>query len=284
MASVDGKPPRGHFGRGEAHRTWSQARDAARLGCPRRGRHPDLECRGGRGLERGTAAPAIPDAEPLGTPVAGRSVRVASASALLNMLADDDGSRRSSSPTGPTQSNQRRGRRATPSGSGPGSPPGSDLSWFAPSTVAASPSTAEARHRSAASHSPRARTTRRGTGFRFANGEATDTGVIVFGGYAGAAAPHHITLRAVEILGTCTGHNDRNEHAIYFSYAVGGPHDILIDGLSVGRHGAATAVDRPALLPLGRGQRQSLEHDRARARREAGPSLRSRSGTRRCAT
>ena len=70
-------------------------------------------------------------------------------------------------------------------------------------------------------------------GFRFANGEATDTGVIVFGGYAGAAAPHHITLRAVEILGTCTGHNDRNDHAVYFSYAMGGPHDILIDGLSV---------------------------------------------------
>ena len=59
------------------------------------------------------------------------------------------------------------------------------------------------------------------------------TGVIMFGGYAGRAAPHHITLRNIEILGSCTGHNDRNDHAVYFSYAVGGPHDILIDGLTV---------------------------------------------------
>jgi hypothetical protein len=70
-------------------------------------------------------------------------------------------------------------------------------------------------------------------GFAFANGEATDTGIILFGGQGGEPAPHHLTLRAITILGSCTGHNDRNDHAVYFSYAAGGPHDILIDGLSV---------------------------------------------------
>jgi hypothetical protein len=70
-------------------------------------------------------------------------------------------------------------------------------------------------------------------GFNFANGQAFETGVIVFGGYAGLAAPHHITLRNIKVLASCTGHNDRNDHAVYFSYAVGGPHDILIDGLTV---------------------------------------------------
>jgi len=70
-------------------------------------------------------------------------------------------------------------------------------------------------------------------GFNFANGQATSTGVIVFGGYAGRAAPHHITLRNIKVLASCTGRNDRSDHAVYFSYAVGGPHDILIDGLTV---------------------------------------------------
>ena len=70
-------------------------------------------------------------------------------------------------------------------------------------------------------------------GFNFANGQATSTGVIMFGGYAGQAAPHHITLRNIKVLASCTGHNDQNDHAVYFSYAVGGPHDILIDGLTV---------------------------------------------------
>ena len=70
-------------------------------------------------------------------------------------------------------------------------------------------------------------------GFAFANGQATDTGVIVFGGYAGLPAPHHITLRSISITASVTGHNDRNDHGIYFSHAVGGPHDILVEDLSV---------------------------------------------------
>ena len=76
-------------------------------------------------------------------------------------------------------------------------------------------------------------------GFNFASGQATNTGIISFGGNAGLAGPHHITLRNIKVLASCTGHNDRHDHAVYFSYAVGGPHDILIDGLTVDGTGPA---------------------------------------------
>ena len=81
-------------------------------------------------------------------------------------------------------------------------------------------------------------------GFTFAHGTPTQTGVILFGGYAGLAAPHHITLRDIAIAGsvvsTGTGATD---HAIYFAQAVGGPHDILIDGYTVdGSGGVNTAL------------------------------------------
>ena len=46
----------------------------------------------------------------------------------------------------------------------------------------------------------------------FANGSPVQTGVIVFGGYAGRAAPHHITLRSITLLPSITGTNDRNDH------------------------------------------------------------------------
>jgi hypothetical protein len=74
-------------------------------------------------------------------------------------------------------------------------------------------------------------------GFRFANAEPIDTGVIVFGGSGSVslgAAPHHITLRDIFIDGSIvsTG-SGSTDHAVYFSQAVGGPHDILIDGLTV---------------------------------------------------
>ena len=49
-------------------------------------------------------------------------------------------------------------------------------------------------------------------GFKFANGQATNTGIISFGGYAGVAGSHHITLRNITILASCTGHNDQNDH------------------------------------------------------------------------
>jgi hypothetical protein len=174
----------------------------------------------------------FPTPEPLGAPVAGLSIRVASVSALLNALADDevaeivvaDGTYRVQ----------------------PASDQARDSLWigsrFATRTR---PVLVRAEHRGGVTFDGGGAKTFGGItftegannqtwdGFRFANGEATETGVIVFGGYAGLAAPHHITLRAIEILGTCTGHNDRHDHAVYFSYAVGGPHDILIDGLSV---------------------------------------------------
>ena len=71
-------------------------------------------------------------------------------------------------------------------------------------------------------------------GFVFAHGTPTQTGVITFGGYAGKAAPHHITLRNItlprSLVSTTAGATD---HGVYFSQAVGGPHDILIEGLTV---------------------------------------------------
>jgi hypothetical protein len=71
-------------------------------------------------------------------------------------------------------------------------------------------------------------------GFTFANGKPTATGVIVFGGYAGLAAPHHITLRDITIpRSVTTTSSGATDHGVYFSKAVDGPHDILIDGLNV---------------------------------------------------
>lgn len=75
-------------------------------------------------------------------------------------------------------------------------------------------------------------------GFTFANGTATETGVIVFGGYAGQAAPHHITLRHMTILGSCRGRSTTatsvsRDHGIYFAHAVGGVHDVLLEDITV---------------------------------------------------
>ena len=56
-------------------------------------------------------------------------------------------------------------------------------------------------------------------GFNFANGEATSTGTIMFGGYAGEAPPHHITLRHIKLLSSLTGRNAQNDHGIYVSWA-----------------------------------------------------------------
>ena len=42
-------------------------------------------------------------------------------------------------------------------------------------------------------------------GFRFANMAASSTGIIEVGGYSPRRTPHHITLRNITILGTCTG-------------------------------------------------------------------------------
>jgi hypothetical protein len=70
-------------------------------------------------------------------------------------------------------------------------------------------------------------------GFALGSFRPTQSGVIVFGGYAGMAAPHHISLRKLVMLPTIQGTTPNNDHLIYFSWAVGGPHDILIEDYEV---------------------------------------------------
>lgn len=84
-------------------------------------------------------------------------------------------------------------------------------------------------------------------GFTFANGQATDTGVVTFGGYAGMAAPHHITLRNITFLASCRGRSTTMsspsaDHAIYFSKAVGGPHDLLLEDITVDGSGGLSSA------------------------------------------
>lgn len=79
-------------------------------------------------------------------------------------------------------------------------------------------------------------------GFNFANGQATDTGVILFGGYSGLAAPHHITLRHLRILSSVTGRStspsaSNTDQAIYIAQAVGGPHDLRLLDINVDGRG-----------------------------------------------
>ena len=81
-------------------------------------------------------------------------------------------------------------------------------------------------------------------GFTFANGTPSNTGVVVFGGYAGRAAPHHITLRSITIPASVVSSDPGlNDHAVYVSSAVDGPHDLVLDGLTVdGRGGLDSAL------------------------------------------
>ncbi len=84
-------------------------------------------------------------------------------------------------------------------------------------------------------------------GFTFANGKPTSTGAIVFGGWAGKTAPHHITLRDITVTKTVTTDNGlgvTRDHALYISQALGGVHDILVDGYTVdGAGGLDSAVN-----------------------------------------
>jgi hypothetical protein len=71
-------------------------------------------------------------------------------------------------------------------------------------------------------------------GFNFANGTTSQTGVVVFGGYSGMAAPHDITLKHFTIESSCHRVNSgATDHAVYFSYALDTWHDILIENLTV---------------------------------------------------
>ncbi len=85
-------------------------------------------------------------------------------------------------------------------------------------------------------------------GFRCANGEATATGVVTFGGYSGYPNPaHNITMRNITILSSNTGSavtssSPATDHAFYISQALGGPHDLLFEDITVdGRGGLASA-------------------------------------------
>ena len=84
-------------------------------------------------------------------------------------------------------------------------------------------------------------------GFNCASGLADETGVITFGGYAGLAAPHHITMRNITIKPSCTGSATSasaptTDHAFYISEAVGGPHDLVFSDITVdGAGGLASA-------------------------------------------
>jgi hypothetical protein len=84
-------------------------------------------------------------------------------------------------------------------------------------------------------------------GFRCANGQANEMGVITFGGYPGLAAPNHITMSNITIMASCTGSATSasapaTDHAFYISEAVGGPHDLVFNDVTVdGRGGLASA-------------------------------------------
>jgi hypothetical protein len=85
-------------------------------------------------------------------------------------------------------------------------------------------------------------------GFVFAHMAANYTGIIEFGSYTTRAAPHHITLRNITILSSCTGRattpdGSTWDHAVYMGQAAyPGPHDITVTNLTVhGEGGLATA-------------------------------------------
>ena len=80
-------------------------------------------------------------------------------------------------------------------------------------------------------------------GFRFTNGQPMESGVIMFGGYAGLAAPHHITLRDISVTGLISSDGLRHGYPIYFSMAAApGPHDLLIENFTAIDNGASKAL------------------------------------------
>jgi len=79
-------------------------------------------------------------------------------------------------------------------------------------------------------------------GFRWANAKSS-AGVIFFGGELGLPAPHHITLRNITVPASVTSDRPNLNHMVYFSWAAGGVHDILIDGLTAdGAGGMESAI------------------------------------------
>lgn len=105
-------------------------------------------------------------------------------------------------------------------------------------------------------------------GFVFANGSPTRTGVIFFG-EGSDVAPHDITLRHITIDATVIGtavdaRAPATDHAIYISDALGGPHDLVFEDITVdGRGGLASAFhffhSSPPLLNASRVTVRRLE-------------------------
>jgi hypothetical protein len=86
-------------------------------------------------------------------------------------------------------------------------------------------------------------------GFRFTNMTAEYTGIIEVGGYLPRRPPYNITIRNMTVTASCTGRattpsGSTWDHGVYLAHAAGvGPHDILIENLTVdGRGNLASAV------------------------------------------
>ncbi len=101
-------------------------------------------------------------------------------------------------------------------------------------------------------------------GFTPANGTATQTGVVTFGGANGAVdqpAAHHITMRGITLpasLRGTTGGSGATDHGVYVSQAAGGVHDIVLEDFDVdgspadGLHSALHFNHESAAMPNGR--------------------------------
>jgi hypothetical protein len=79
-------------------------------------------------------------------------------------------------------------------------------------------------------------------GFVFSGGRATDTGVVMFGGYKGLAAPHHITMRSIHLASTCTGVPPRDQGFYISNTDTDGPHDLLFEDITVDGAGGLTSA------------------------------------------
>ena len=75
--------------------------------------------------------------------------------------------------------------------------------------------------------------------FGWANGVATHTGVIAFGGANGAVdlpAVHHIAMRRITLAASLRGTgggSGATDHGVYISRAIGGVHDIMLEDFDV---------------------------------------------------
>ena len=79
-------------------------------------------------------------------------------------------------------------------------------------------------------------------GFVFSGGRPTDTGVVVFGGYRGQAAPYNITMRSITLTATLTGIPPRDQGIYISNTETDGPHDLLFEDITVDGVGGLTSA------------------------------------------